>query len=475
MITSTKNRQVVQAARLKKRALRDKESRFLVEGSQVALEALKAGRVEVLFRVEGEDGRLRSILERARAAGVRLESVSGSVMEHLTSTVTPQGVVGVASFSDLGLQAIPPDAHLVPVLCSVRDPGNAGTILRSADAAGADAVVFSSDSVDVFNPKTVRASAGSLFHLPVIRKVTAEEAVLALRSRGMQVLAAAADGEASVYDTDFERPTAILFGNEAWGLGPDLPRLADRTVRIPIRGEAESLNLAASAAVVLFEAARPRATDRGADLGRLAALAGMAAHDVRSPLTTLVGFLGTLAKNWERFPDEQRRDIITGTLLDVERVSSLIRLVVDAVRAEAGAEAKVQGERGDVGEAAAWVRGMFARSADFPEVRISGGGQVALEPERLRAVLLALCDGALWWGSDGPIEIAAQRDGKAIAVEVFRAGGGPDPEQAAVMLSEPERAGKVGLYAAASLVRWLGGDLSCRGGDGVRFLLRLPA
>lgn len=474
MITSPRNRQVVRAARLKKRALRDKEQRFLVEGAQVTMEALRAGRVEGLFHLADEGGRLRAVLDAAREAGVRAASVSLPVMEHLTSTVTPQGVVGVASFTEAGLEAVPEDLRLVPVLCSVRDPGNAGTILRSADAAGADAVVFSHDSVDVYNPKTVRASAGSLFHLPVIRNASVEEAAATLRSRGAQVLAAAADGETSVYEADFSRPTAVLFGNEAWGLRPEVRALADRSVRVPIRGRAESLNLAASAAVVLFEAARAASAPE-AGLGRVAALTGMVSHDVRSPLTSLVGFLSTVLNRWDRFTDPERREIVGGVLVEAERVSSLIRLVVDAMRVEVGAEIKVPGDRGDVAAAAGWVGDLFARSPDLPEVLVSGEGTAGVDPERLRAILLAVCEGAHWWGSEGPIQVAVAVEGRAVWVDVTRAGEPPSPEKAAAILVDPEEAGKVGLYAAARLAARLGGSLSLEGGRGVRFRLRLPA
>jgi RNA methyltransferase, TrmH family len=149
--------------------------------------------------------------------------------------------------------------RLVVVLANVRDPGNAGTVLRTADAAGADGVVFAAASVDPYNSKCVRASAGSLFHLPVVAGHDLAAALAALRSAGLQVLAA--DGSAtSVLDTpggpDLSRPTAWLFGNEAWGLPDDLLQLADHVVAVPIYGRAESLNLAAAAAVCLYSSAR---------------------------------------------------------------------------------------------------------------------------------------------------------------------------------------------------------------------------
>ena len=145
------------------------------------------------------------------------------------------------------------------VLANVRDPGNAGTVLRTADAAGADGVVFAAASVDPYNSKCVRSSAGSLFHLPVVVGVPLAEAIARLRAAGLQILAA--DGSASqLVDSadgpDLSRPTAWLFGNEAWGLPDDLLALADAPVAVPIYGRAESLNLAAAAAVCLYASAR---------------------------------------------------------------------------------------------------------------------------------------------------------------------------------------------------------------------------
>ena len=150
--------------------------------------------------------------------------------------------------------------RLIVVLANIRDPGNAGTVLRSADAAGAGGVIFAGASVDPYNSKCVRSSAGSLFHLPVVTGVPVAEAVAALRAAGLVVLAADGSGPAGLDDLaddgSLRRPTAWLFGNEAWGLPADLVGLADTAVAVPIYGRAESLNLAAAAAVCLYASAR---------------------------------------------------------------------------------------------------------------------------------------------------------------------------------------------------------------------------
>jgi RNA methyltransferase, TrmH family len=469
VITSTRNRAVVSATRLKKRGIREQRGRFLVEGAQAAAEALQAGVLESLFVTSEAGGRVPEVIRSARDSGVAVAEVTPQVMAHLTSTVTPQGLVGEARFVDVPLDRIPVHSGVVPVLCSVRDPGNAGTILRSADAAGAAGVVFTTGSVDVYNGKTVRASAGSLFHLPVVREVSARDVVDALRGAGAVVLAAAADGEIDAYEADLSRPTALLLGNEAWGLTSDVRDLADGSVRVPIRGRAESLNLAAAAALLLFEAARRRSL-RARGLG---GLVSAQMHDLRLPLTALKGFAATLADRWDAFEDGTRRELVEAMVLDTERVSGMLSLLGDAARLDR--EGRLEGDdQVDLAEAAAWVAETFARSPEHPAVEVEGRATARGDLERLRSILLVLCDGALWWSQDGTLRIALTGDASEAEVEVRRAGGeGPqDPE---APFDPAGKGTKAALHLARSIVAATGGSLTAEGGDGITFRLRLPA
>lgn len=257
MITSTRNPRIVAALRLSDRPHRDAEARFLIEGAQAVSEALEAGpeALTTLFTVRSD----HPLAIRAARLGVEVVPVAEHVLARLADTVTPQGLVAVAPYLDVGLGSLPSAPACVVVLDEVRDPGNAGTILRSADAAGASAVVFAGSTVDPYNAKVVRASAGSLFHLPVVRGAATEDAVAALRDRGCTVLAMAGDGEEELYATRLEGPIAFVLGNEARGLDGSTRALADAVVRVPMPGRAESLNLAAAATVCLFEWARRRA------------------------------------------------------------------------------------------------------------------------------------------------------------------------------------------------------------------------
>ena len=179
----------------------------------------------------------------------------------MSDSVTPAGVVAVCRYLPEP-DPIGPEARLVVLAADVRDPGNAGTLVRTSDAAGADSVWLAGESVDRYNPKTVRASVGSLFHLPVGVDPDPVSAVGAARSAGLTVLATAGDGDLDLFEADdlLAGPTAWLFGNEAHGLPPELAALADHRVRIPMRGAAESLNLSTAAAVCLFASARAQRT-----------------------------------------------------------------------------------------------------------------------------------------------------------------------------------------------------------------------
>jgi TrmH family RNA methyltransferase len=241
--------------------LRLRARSFLAEGPQAVREALAAGVVSQLFVTAAGRSRHPDLADQAERSGADVIAVSGELMGELAQTITPQGVLAVCGFIDVPLAdllgAVP---RLVIVLANVRDPGNAGTVLRTADAAGADGVIFAGASVDPYNSKCVRASAGSMFHLPLVAGPRVDETVAGLRAAGLRVLAA--DGRASASLDDAEasgllgQPTAWLFGNEAWGLPADLLALADEPMAVPIYGRAESLNLAAAAAVCLYASAR---------------------------------------------------------------------------------------------------------------------------------------------------------------------------------------------------------------------------
>ncbi|RXR28126.1 RNA methyltransferase [Oerskovia turbata] len=259
------------------RPARSRHQQFLVEGPQGVREAVRHGArlVRDVYVTSSAADRYAEIVDDALAEGLHVHLTTPDAFEAMSSDA--QGILAVVRAQDLTLDdAVSASPRLVAVLATVRDPGNAGTVIRAADAAGADLVVLAGESVDVHNPKVVRSTAGSLFHVPVVTGVSLAETVDALRAAGLAVLAAdgAGDhdlddlldvaGSAPVETPDLVRPTAWIFGNEAWGLPPEDRELADAVVSVPIRGQAESLNLATAATVCLYassRAHRPRRAD----------------------------------------------------------------------------------------------------------------------------------------------------------------------------------------------------------------------
>lgn len=262
---------VARVAGLARRHARDKYERFLVEGPRGVGEAVRhaAAHVHDLYLTPEAADRHADILARASAAGLYTHTVTPRVMAVMSADA--QGVLAVVATTALaagpqkdgaeageGLAERLAGARLVAVLAEAQDPGNAGTIIRTADAAGADAVVLVRGSVDATNPKVVRSTAGSLFHLPVLTGAGLGEALEALDGAGLAVLAADGSGPVGLFDADelLARPCAWLFGNEARGLAPEALERAEAVVSVPVLGAAESLNVAAAAAVCLYASVR---------------------------------------------------------------------------------------------------------------------------------------------------------------------------------------------------------------------------
>ncbi len=248
-------RKLAQLARKKERLAQRK---FLVEGPHATLEALQHT-PETVATVFASDRALAAEpkLERlANTHGVRIERATEKVIAALSDTVTPQGVVAVVNIPEpVRLEELR-QPRLVAVLHEVRDPGNAGTVIRVADAAGADAVILTGDSTDPWHPKVVRASTGSLFHIAVLQSHDLGATLETLRDRGLTTVAADLSGEdLSSADNTLQNPTAWVFGNEARGLDAHSVQLCDRAAKLPIYGKAESLNLATAAAVCLYTTA----------------------------------------------------------------------------------------------------------------------------------------------------------------------------------------------------------------------------
>ena len=241
---------------MERSSMRHREQAFVVEGPTLVAEALDSGvALECLFVPPGAAA---PVVARAVAAGVPVFDLAPGVLERVAGTVTPQPVLAIARTLDLDLDELA-GASLVVVCVDVRDPGNLGTVLRSAEAAGVGGIICCDGSVDVYNPKCVRASAGSLFHTRIVARGEPVKVLGTLGEWGLRRLGTRADDGRPYYQVDLTAPTALVLGNEAHGLPASVAGGLDGWVSIPMEGRSESLNVGMAAAVLCFEAARQRA------------------------------------------------------------------------------------------------------------------------------------------------------------------------------------------------------------------------
>ena len=248
---------VVAAVKLHRQVARRRSQRFLVEGANLVEAASRRGLVRDIFVTEAAEQRFAALLA---SHAPMVHPITERAAKALSDTVTPAGLIAVCELPSTGLaDVLAGGPGLVAVGVEIGEPGNAGTLIRIADAMGAAAVVFAGHSVDPYNGKCLRASAGSIFTVPVVVEPDAGATVTALQAAGLQILATTVDGEVSLEDAELAAPTAWLFGAEAHGLSAELTEQADTRVTIPMAGGAQSLNVAAAAAICLYQSSRAQA------------------------------------------------------------------------------------------------------------------------------------------------------------------------------------------------------------------------
>jgi RNA methyltransferase, TrmH family len=257
MLTSTQNPLVKQIKKLQSAKERRESQLFLLEGTHLIQEAC-AVNYPLATLCYTPDWQTRHPELWSIAVGIcdRVESVSDEVMKAIATTVNPDGVLAIAPRLALPAPAIPAD--LTIALSTIQDPGNLGTMIRTATAAGANGLWVSQDSVDLDNPKVLRASAGQWFRLAMGVSDNLHELVTKYKQQGVQIVSTSSHTETSYWDVDLRSPTLILLGNEGAGLSPELAALADIRVKIPMAAAVESLNVATAAALILYEARRQR-------------------------------------------------------------------------------------------------------------------------------------------------------------------------------------------------------------------------
>ena len=255
-VTGLQNPVVKAAAELKQKKYRTQNGLYLAEGLRTAEEAVAYKAVETLFYVATDDERTMRLLEDAAAQNIKLVCVSENAMKKIADTETPQGIIAVCKMRQPKLENLLASAKMLLVLDRVGDPGNIGTMLRTADAAGIGGLVLLKGCADIYAPKTVRSSMGSLFHIPVLSGVSEQEFVSAAKKAGYDLLVTCLDGADNLYKADLSGRIAFVMGNEAGGVSETLLEKADKRVYIPMAGRAESLNVAMAAGIVMFEALR---------------------------------------------------------------------------------------------------------------------------------------------------------------------------------------------------------------------------
>ena len=256
MITSLANDKVKFVRSLAERKHRVKEQRFAIEGARLIDDAVAANLIpDWIFCTERLPARSQETLGRLKKRGVEIVTVSETVLKACSKTETPQGLIAVLPIPRLTMSAHP---KTILIADALRDPGNLGTLLRSAAAADVDVVLLPPETVDAYNPKVVRGAMGAHFRLPILEAAWAE---ITERVKGMNVYLATADGELTYTEADWTHPSALIVGSEASGASKDAMQLATQRISIPLSHEVESLNAAVAASIILFEAKRQRMTN----------------------------------------------------------------------------------------------------------------------------------------------------------------------------------------------------------------------
>lgn len=261
-IVSRNNPLVKKMAQLLQKKYRQETGYFLVEGLRTVEEAVEAGLVQSLFYVPADGMRLQNLLYKAVASGIQIYEINSHILAKISDTTTPQGIVActrqhTASLMDMSEVVAGATGPLV-VVDRLQDPGNLGTILRTADAVGAAGIIILAGTADIFSSKVVRSSMGSLFHVPVCGPITEEELINWCPKQGVRLAATTLENSCSIYQADLTGKLALIIGNEANGVSEHLLQQASLKLHIPMPGKAESLNAAMAAGIILFEILRQR-------------------------------------------------------------------------------------------------------------------------------------------------------------------------------------------------------------------------
>lgn len=258
MITSAQNNKVKKIIQLLgKSKARKKEGLFIVEGKKIISEIDKE-RIYEIFVSKTFSEKEESYVEQLINQKIKLEIVSDTIMKHISDSITPQGILGLIKIVPTRLDMLMEENPFIIMLENIQDPGNLGTIIRTADAVKASGVILSKGSVDVYNPKVVRATMGAIFRVPIISDRNLSEDIETLKNHQIEILASHLKGSTNIYQSDLTGAICVLIGNEGNGLTEEITNLADKNIKIPMIGQSESLNAGVATSIIAYEALRQR-------------------------------------------------------------------------------------------------------------------------------------------------------------------------------------------------------------------------
>lgn len=261
MITSKKNPIVKKIISLKNSRRREKEGKFIIEGINLLKEVISSSLTidALIYDQRGENSKVQEIINSLKREGINIYEVSPRVFDYISELETPPGILGIIEFPSVKLENLNfgknTQNEFLIILDEIQDPGNLGAIIRSADAAGVDAVILTAGCVDMFNSKSIRASAGSIFHLPIIKEKEKTKIINFLKKKQIKVIIAEVGGRKELYQERLSLPLALVFGNESRGVDKIWTSVGE-TIKIPIYGKAASLNVATAAAIMIYEVRR---------------------------------------------------------------------------------------------------------------------------------------------------------------------------------------------------------------------------
>lgn len=261
MITSYSNKLIKEIRKLNKKKYRNKKKLFFIEGIRIIEDSFKSN-CDIQYIIYSNKlyntSRGRELINKIKESNIECYEVENNLIKEISDTENPQGIIAVLKMKENSLQELKEENNFIVFLDRIQDPGNMGTIIRSADALGVDGIIINKGCVDIYNPKVLRATMGSVFNIPIIYSEDGTKTLLEFKNKGTNIFVTSLDSAEYCYDTDFEKDNILVIGNEGNGVSQEILDLSDKNIKIPIKGKAESLNAAIASSIIMYEGLRQR-------------------------------------------------------------------------------------------------------------------------------------------------------------------------------------------------------------------------